>query len=49
MNPKSPNFDYYFDIDTENGKVFWKNTVSKYHRELVGKEAGLPANSRGKD
>ena len=44
----SPNFDYYFDIDTENGKVFWKDTVSKYHCELAGKEAGLPANSRGK-
>lgn len=45
---KAINFDFYLDIDTVSGKCYWKDTVSKYHRELIGKEAGTPAYSRGK-
>lgn len=44
----SPDFNYYFDIDTKNGKVLWKDTVSKYHSELAGKEAGHPVGRHGK-
>ena len=31
--------DFLFDIDLKNGKFYWKN-VSKYHKNLNGKEAG---------
>lgn len=42
-------FDYYLEIDAENGKCYWKDTVSKNHRGLIGKEAGTIRNTRGKD
>lgn len=42
------NFEEYLDIDVKNGKCYWKNTISKYHRNLIGKEAGTPQTSRGK-
>lgn len=41
------NFDEFLDIDIDSGKCFWKK-VSKYHKRLIGKEAGTPTNSRGK-
>ena len=45
---KAVNFDFYLDIDTASGKCYWKDTVSKNHRGLIGKEAGTPTYSRGK-
>lgn len=34
-----------FIVDTENGKVYWKS-VSKFHQEKLGKEAGSPITSK---
>jgi len=33
-----------FDIDVENGKIFWKNPP-KNHSDLIGKEAGFSTNN----